>query len=229
MPSAATTQHWYTITGVDVLADPSSLALVTLGDSITDGRGSTNDLNTRWPDYLAARLNTNPPTATVAVLNQGIGGGAVLTGGLGPTALNRFDRDVLNQSGVRWVIIFEGVNDIGGASSMTTATNLVTAFTQFANKAHAHNILAYGATITPFGGNGYFTTLHEQERQYVNAWIRTNTVLDGLIDFDADVRDPVTLTNFQAAYFPGPNDWLHMNSLGYQAMANSNDLTLFTH
>jgi hypothetical protein len=125
MPSAATTQHWYTITGVDVLADPASLALVTLGDSITDGRGSTNDLNTRWPDYLAARLNTNPPTASVAVLNQGIGGGAVLSGGLGPTALNRFDRDVLNQSGVRWLIIFEGVNDIGGgSSSLSTATNL---------------------------------------------------------------------------------------------------------
>ena len=230
MPSAATTQHWYTITGVDVLANPASLALVTLGDSITDGRGSTNDLNTRWPDYLAARLNTNPPTASVAVLNQGIGGGAVLLGGLGPTALNRFDRDVLDQSGVRWLIVFEGVNDIGGgASSMTTATNLVVAYTQFANKAHAHNIVAYGATITPFGGNSYFTTLHEQERQYVNAWMRTNTVLDGLIDFDATVRDPVTLTNFMAAYFPGPNDWLHMNSLGYQAMANSIDLSLFTH
>jgi lysophospholipase L1-like esterase len=229
MPSAATTQHWYTITGVDVLANPASLALVTLGDSITDGRGSTNDLNTRWPDYLATRLNTNAPTASVAVLNQGIGGGAVLSGGLGPTALNRFDRDVLDQSGVRWLIIFEGVNDIGGASSMTTATNLVAAYTVFANKAHAHNIVAYGATITPFGGNGYFTTLHEQERQYVNAWMRTNTVLDGLIDFDATVRDPVTLTNFMAAYFPGPNDWLHMNSLGYQAMANSIDLSLFTH
>jgi lysophospholipase L1-like esterase len=232
MPTAATTQHWYTITGVDVLADRSSLALVTLGDSITDGRGSINDANNRWPDDLAQRLNTNAPTAGVAVLNQGIGGGAVLSGGLGPTAVNRFDRDVINQSGARWLIVFEGVNDIGGnTSSMTTATNLVTAYTQFANKAHAHNMLAYGATITPFGGNAYFTTLHEAERQFVNAWIRTNTICDGMIDFDAVVRDPVTLTNIQAAYYNGPNagDGLHMNPAGYQAMANAIDLTLFTH
>jgi lysophospholipase L1-like esterase len=166
----------------------------------------------------------------VAVNNQGIGGGAVLSGGLGPTALARFERDVLDQSGVRWLIIFEGVNDIGGGgSTMATATNLVTAFTQFANRAHAHNIVSYGATITPFGGNGYFTTLHEQERQYVNAWIRTNTICDGYIDFDQMVRDPSTFTNFQAAFFPGPNDWLHMNSLGYQTMANGIDLSLFTH
>jgi lysophospholipase L1-like esterase len=230
MTGAATTKHWYTITGVDVLADSTAGTVVTLGDSITDGRGSTDDGNNRWPDILAQRLATNAPTAEVAVANMGIGGGAVLAGGLGPTALNRFDRDVLNQSGVRWVIVFEGVNDIGGGgSSMTTATNLVLAYTQFANKAHARNIRAYGATITPFGGNGYFTTLHEQERQFVNAWMRTNTVMDGLIDFDVAVRDPVTLTNFRAEYFPGPNasDWLHMNPLGYAAMASNIDLTLF--
>ena len=230
MPTAATTQHWYTITGVDVLGDQSSLALVTLGDSITDGRGSINDANNRWPDDLAVRLNTNAPTAKVAVLNQGIGGGSVLSGGLGPTALNRFDRDVLNQSGVRWLIVFEGVNDIGGSASMATATNLIVAYTQFADKAHARNLLAYGATITPFGGNAYFSTLHESERQFVNAWIRTNTVFDGMIDFDAVVRDPVTLTNIQAAYYSGPNagDGLHMNPAGYQAIADSIDLTLFT-
>jgi lysophospholipase L1-like esterase len=230
MPGAATTKHWYIITGVDVLADSSAKAVVTLGDSITDGRGSTDDGNNRWPDNLAQRLINNAPTAGVAVANMGIGGGAVLAGGLGPTALNRFDRDVLNQSGVRWMIVFEGVNDIGsGSSSMTTATNLVTAYTQFANKAHARNILAYGATITPFGGNGYFTPLHEQERQYVNAWFRTNTVFDGVIDFDAVVRDPVTLTNIQAAYYNGLNasDGLHMNPAGYQAMADAIDLNLF--
>jgi lysophospholipase L1-like esterase len=227
-----TTVHWYNITGVDVLADPSSLAVVALGDSITDGRGPADNTNNRWPDFFAARLGTNPPTAGVGVLNMGIGGGAVLSGGLGPTALNRFERDVLSQSGVRWLIVFEGVNDIGsGASSMTTASNLVAAYTQFANRAHARNILVYGATITPFGGNGYYTTLHEAERQFVNAWIRTNTVCDGVIDFDLYVRDPVTLTNFQAAFFAGPNanDWLHMNALGYQTMASNIDLSLFTH
>lgn len=231
LPSASKTTHWYTIVGMDVLADVSSKTITILGDSITDGRGSTDNGNNRWPDNLARRLITNAPTAGVGVVNMGVGGNGIF-GGLGVAAQNRFDRDCLNQSGVRYFICFEGVNDIGsGSSSMTTATNLVNAYIQFANKAHARNILAYGATITPFGGNGYYTTLHEQERQFVNAWMRTNTVYDGLIDFDAAVRDPVTLTNFQAAFYPGTNanDWLHMNPLGYQAMADAIDLNLFTH
>jgi len=226
-PAATNTAHWYTITGVDVLANDSSKAVVILGDSITDGRGSTTDGNNRWPDNLAKRLSTNAPTAGVAVVNMGIGGNAVF-GGLGPAAVNRFDRDVLNQSGVRWLIVFEGVNDIGsGSSSLATATNLITTYTQFANKAHARNILAYGATITPFGGttvSGYDTPLHEQERQFVNAWIRTNTVYDGVIDFDAAVRDP----NAQTKLLPGySSDGLHLNPAGYQAMADAISLTLF--
>ena len=230
LPSASKTKHWYVITGIEVLADNSGKAIMVLGDSITDGRGSTDDGNNRWPDILAQRLVSNPPTAGVSVGNMGIGGNAVF-GGLGPAAVNRFDRDVLNQNGVRYVIVVEGVNDIGsGASNMTTATNLVNAYAQFANKAHARNLRAYGATITPFGGNGYYTTLHEQERQFVNAWFRTNTVFDAVIDFDAVVRDPVTLTNFQAAFYPGANanDWLHMNPLGYKAMGDAIDLNLFT-
>lgn len=226
MTGASTTRHWYTITGVDVLAESSSRAVVVLGDSITDGRGSTDDANNRWPDNLARRLNTNAPTAGVAVVNMGIGGNAIF-GGLGPAAVNRFDRDVLNQSGVRYLIVFEGVNDIGsGGSSLATATNLVAAYTQFANKAHARNVLAYGATITPFVGNGYYTTLHEQERQFVNAWFRTNTVFDGVIDFDAITRDPVTLTNLYAPYNSG--DGLHLSPAGYQAMADAINLMLFT-
>jgi lysophospholipase L1-like esterase len=225
MPSASKTQHWYMITGVDVLADRSSFALVTLGDSITDGRGSTNDLNDRWPDNLAARLKASPPTAAVAVLNQGIGGNAVY-GGLGPAAVLRFDRDVTGQSAGRWLIVFEGVNDIGGDGTGTIATNLIAAYIQWANKAHAHNLLAYGATITPFGGNGYYTPAHEAARQTVNAWFRANNVYDGLIDFDATVRDPVTLTNLFSAYNSG--DGLHLNGLGYQVMANSINLNLFT-
>ena len=226
MPSAATTQHWYTITGVDVLAIPSCLALITLGDSITDGRGSDTDGNDRWPDDLAARLNANPSTTNVAALNQGIGGGGVFSG-LGPAGLNRFDRDVINQSGARWLIVFIGVNDIGGDTTGTIATNLIAAYTQWANKAHAHNMLAYSATITPFGGNSYYTPAHEAARQTVNAWFRTNNIYDGLIDFDAVVRDPVTLTNLQAAYNSG--DGLHLNPLGYQVMASNIDLSLFTH
>ena len=229
LPTASKTKHWYIITGIEVLADSSSRAIVVLGDSITDGRGSTDDGNNRWPDILAERLAANAPTAGVAVVNKGIGGNAIF-GGLGPAAVNRFDRDVLGQAGVRYFILFEGVNDIGsGSSSMTTATNLVNAYAQMATKAKARGIRAYGATITPFGGNGYYSTLHEQERQFVNAWFRTNTVFDGVIDFDAAVRDPVTLTNFQAAFFSGvnANDWLHLNPAGYKAMADSIDLNLF--
>jgi lysophospholipase L1-like esterase len=228
MTGAATTAHWYIITGVDVLADSSRKAVITLGDSITDGRGSTTDGNDRWPDNLARRLQTNSPTAKVAVVNMGIGGNAIF-GGLGPAAVNRFDRDVLNQSGPRWVIVFEGVNDIGGATdagSPALTVNLINAYTQFADKAHARGLRAYGATITPFGGNSYFTAAHETARQTVNTWFRTNTVYDAVIDFDAIARDPVTLTNLAAAY--DSSDHLHLNPAGYQAMANAVDLSLFT-
>lgn len=222
LPGAAKTAHWYIISGVDVLADASSKAVFTLGDSITDGRGSTTDGNNRWPDNLAQRLSTNAPTAGVAVINMGIGGNGVF-GGLGPSAQARFDRDVLSQSGVRWLIVFEGVNDIGGGTSAQSLTN---AYAQFVDKAHARNLRAYGATITPFGGNGYYTPAHEAVRQAVNTWIRTSGKLDAVIDFDAVVRNPVTLTNLLSAYDTG--DGLHLNPAGYRAMADSIDLTLFT-
>jgi lysophospholipase L1-like esterase len=123
------------------------------------------------------------------------------------------------------------VNDIGsGSSSMSTATNLVNAYTDMANKAKARGMRAYGATITPFGGSGYYSVLHEEERQFVNAWIRTNTVFDGVIDFDAAVRDPADPTKFKAEYYPGANanDWLHLNPAGYKAMGDAIDLNRFT-
>ncbi len=223
MPSAATTQHWYIITGVEVLADASSHTLVILGDSITDGRGSTTDGNDRWPDDLAQRVITNAPTALVPVDNMGIGGNGIY-GGLGPSALNRFDRVVSGQSCALRVIIFEGVNDIGG---VTSSSSLITAFQQFVAKAHAHNILVYGATITPFGGSGYDTPAHETERQTFNSWIRTNTLYDAVIDFDAVVKDPSNPADLLPAYDSG--DHLHLNPAGYHAMANAIDLTLFTH
>lgn len=232
LPAAGKTKHWYIITGLEVLAENPGRSIVVLGDSITDGRGSTDDGNNRWPDVLAERLNTNAPTAGVAVVNMGIGGNAIF-GGLGPAAVNRFDRDVLNQSGARYLIVFEGVNDIGGvsdANAPTLTTNLINAYTTFAGTAKARGMRAYGATITPFGGNGYYTPARETVRQSVNNWFRTNTIYDGVIDFDAAVRDPVTLTNFQAAFFPGvnANDWLHLNPAGYKAMADAIDLNLFT-
>lgn len=229
LSDAAKTVHWYLITGIEVQADASGRAIAVLGDSITDGRGSTTDGNNRWPDILAQRLITNAPTANVAVINVGIGGNAIF-GGLGPAAMKRFDRDVLEQPGVRYFILFEGVNDIGGRnSSMTTATNLVNAFAEMAGKAKARAIRAYGATITPFGGSGYYSDIHEQERQYVNAWLRTNAVFEGVIDFDAAVRDPEALTKFQAAFHPGlnANDWLHLNPAGYKVMGDAIDLNLF--
>ena len=224
LPAAVTTPHWYFITGVEVLADSSSRTVVTFGDSITDGRGSTTDGNNRWPDFLAQLLNANAPTAGVAVANMGIGGNGIF-GGLGPAGLRRFDRDVIGQSGVGWVIVFEGVNDIGGDGTGTIATNLIAAYAQFAAKAHSHHIAAYVATITPFGGNRYFTPGHEASRQTVNAWIRTNNLFDGMIDFDSAVRDPVTLTNLLSVYDTG--DGLHLNPKGYQAMAKAIDPALF--
>jgi lysophospholipase L1-like esterase len=224
MPSAATTAHWYTITGVDVLADTSNKAVATLGDSITDGRGSTDNQNNRWPDNLAARLSTNAPTAGVALINQGIGGNGVYAG-LGPSLLARFDRDGPGQSGVRWLIVFEGVNDIG--ASGVSASSLITAFQQFAAKAHTRNLLIYGATITPFGNNtGYYTIAHETTRQTVNTWIRTNNLYDAVLDFDLVARSPTNSAILNLSFDSG--DGLHLNPLGYQALANSIDLSLFT-
>ena len=222
LPDALKTPHWYVIAGTDVIADDADRAIVTLGDSLTDGRGAITDRNNRWPDFLAQRLNTNALTAGIAVINMGIGGNG-LFGGLGPSALSRFDRDVLEQCGVRWLILFEGVNDIGRG---TSADRLIKAYTQFADRAHAQHIRAYGATVTPFGGNGYYTAPHEAVRQMVNTWFRTNTTYDGVIDFDAIVRNPMTLTKLLPTYDSG--DALHLNAAGYRAMAEAIELKLFT-
>jgi lysophospholipase L1-like esterase len=220
MSGASSAAHWYIITGVDVLADGPSQALVTLGDSITDGRGSTTDANDRWPDALANRLATNAPTAGVAVLNMGIGGNGIF-GGLGPSAQKRFDRDVLNQSGVRWLIVFEGVNDIGGGTTEVSITN---ALAQFVDQAHARKILAYGATITPFGQSRYYTAAHEAARQAVNNWIRISGKYDAVIDFDAAVRDPAAQANLRSTCDSG--DGLHLSPAGYRAMADAINLSL---
>ena len=221
LPGAVKTAHWYIITGVDVLADDSSRALVILGDSITDGRGSTTDRNNRWPDDLAWRLNTNALTASIAVINMGIGGNGVF-GGLGPSAQTRFDRDVLAQSGVCWLILFEGVNDIGAGGSAQSLTN---AYARFVDKAHARNLRVCGATITPFGGHAYYTPAHEAVRQAVNTWIRTGGKFDAVMDFDAVVRNPLKPANLLSDYDSG--DGLHLNPAGYQAMADSINLTWF--
>ena len=223
LPTASRTAHWYLISGVEVGAGPANRAIVILGDSITDGRGSTTDRNNRWPDELAQRLSTNAPTAGVAVLNMGIGGNGIFRG-LGPSAQARFERDVLDQSGARWLVLFEGVNDLGGGAGAQSLTN---AYAQFVNRAHAANLRIYGATITPFGGNRYYTATHEAARQAVNRWIRNSGTFDAVIDFDAVVRNPVTLTNLVKTYDSG--DGLHLNPAGYRAMAGAIDLSLFAH
>jgi lysophospholipase L1-like esterase len=225
LTAAVTTDHWYFLSGLDVAADESTHSVAILGDSITDGRGSTTNGNDRWPDALAKRLQGNAATTKIGVLNHGIGGNAVLSGGLGPTALSRFDRDIIGQSGVRYAIIFEGVNDIGYSSGSTISTNLINAYTQFVTKAHTAGLLAYGATITPFGANSYYSVEHEAARQAVNTWIRTTGNFDAVIDFDATVRDPSNTINLLGSY---SSDGLHLNPSGYQTMADSIDLALFT-
>jgi lysophospholipase L1-like esterase len=227
LTGAVMTEHWYYIVGLDVMAPAGTASVVTLGDSITDGRGSTTDMNNRWPDQLSKRLQPNAATMNkVGVLNQGIGGNAVLSGGLGPTAMQRFQRDVLQMRGVKWLIIFEGVNDIGGSSNgATTATQLTNAYGQFADMAHAQGIKVYGATITPFNGNAYYSADHEAARNTVNNFIRTSTKFDAVLDFDMAVRDAADPSRLQAAY---SMDGLHMTPAGYQRVADSIDLALFT-
>lgn len=226
MPTAVTTEHWYIIEGIDVVVDDSYNAVVAFGDSITDGRGSTTDMQNRWTDNLAKRLQGNIATKDVAVLNKGIGGNKVLSGGLGPNALSRFDRDVLWQSGVRYLILFEGINDIGESNSMEVATNLIDAYKEFISKAHANNILVYGATILPFGGSQYDNEVHEKSRQVVNDWIRTSGEFDAVIDFDVVLRYPKDNTELQYIYDSG--DHLHPSAQAYKKMADIIDLDLFT-
>jgi lysophospholipase L1-like esterase len=226
LAGAAATDHWYYITGIDVAADDTMGALVILGDSLTDGRGSTTNGNDRWPDALSRRLRADAATANVAVLNQGIGGNAVLSGGLGPTALQRFARDVLRQSGVRWLIVFEGVNDIGGATATSVAQNLINAYSQFIDMAHARGIRVYGAPLTPIAGSSYDTAAHEADRQTVNTWIRTIGPFDAVIDLDAAVSDPANPAALLPTYDSG--DHLHLNPAGYQQLADTIDLALFT-
>jgi lysophospholipase L1-like esterase len=229
LPDAVETVHWYILTGVDVATEDSGAAVVVLGNSITDGRGSGTDLHNRWPDELAIRLHANQPTAKVAVINQGIGGNCVLRDCLGPSALSRFDRDVLGQSAVRWLIILEGVNDIGQAAgaeaSAAVARGLIAAYRQMIGKARAQSIKVYGATIMPFGESFYDHPEREAARQTVNEWIRTSGAFDGVIDTDAALRDPERPTHLLPAADTG--DHLHPNELGHKLIARAVDLGLF--
>lgn len=232
-----TSQHWYFISAVEGYL-PESLgtrAMSIIGDSITDGRESDNNENDRWPDNVLRRLQA--PNATdfqknIALINEAAGGNRVLADGLGPNAFGRVDRDVLAQSGITYAMIFEGVNDIGTAntdiaSQQAVGDQLLAAFDQMISMVHAKGIPIFGATITPFGGDGqaYSDANREATRQRVNTWIRTSGRYDGVVDFDAAVRNPANVTELNPLYDSG--DHLHPNPLGYQVMANAFDLDLF--
>ena len=227
-----TLRSWYFLDGIDVSAVQGSRAVVTLGDSITDGAHSTMNANRRWPDVLAARLQQDHSLAHIGVLNEGIGGNRVLNDGAGPSALARLDRDVLAQDGVRYVIVLESINDIGHTARLSapddeiTAQQLEQGLKQIAEAAHEHGIKAYGATLTPYGGAGYSSAKGEQIREDVNNWIRTSGTFDAVIDFDKITRDPQNPSHFNPLYDSG--DHLHPNDAGYKAMGEGIDLKLFS-
>lgn len=228
-PQAARVEHWYVLADIDVVAPEGAGAVAVLGNSIADGRGSGTDRQDRWPDNLARRLQADPQTAAVAVLNEGIGGNCVLRACLGPAGLARLDRDVLEQPGARWLIVSEGVNDIGGAPGATAADSvaqgLIRAFQDIVARAHARGLRVYGATILPFGGSFYDSPAHERARDVVNAWIRSAHAFDAVLDLDAAMRDPERPTHLRPDVDSG--DHLHPNEQGYHLMADAIDLRLF--
>lgn len=233
LTTPVTMDHWYVLDGLDVRAKSDAAAVVMLGDSITDGRGSITNENTRWPDDVARNLVADKRYANISVLNHGIGGNNILHDGLGPSALARFDRDVIAQTGVRWVLVFEGVNDIGGSRAAAArgqtpdvADRIIAAYQQFILRAHSHGLRIYGATITPFGKSQYSSDATEAARQKVNTWIRTSGQFDAVVDFDKATRDANTPSQLEADLDSG--DHLHLNSDGYKRMAAAVDLKLFS-
>jgi lysophospholipase L1-like esterase len=226
---AIKTDHWYTIMGVDVMTPEKANTIVCLGNSITDGRGSGTNKQNRWTDILSERLLTNNATNTVGVLNLGIGGNCVLRGGLGPTALERFDRDVLSQNGVKWLILLEGINDIGGIrkaeDAPVRANELIEAYKIMINKAHAKGIKVYGCTILPFKKSFYDADFKQEARSIVNEWIRSSKSFDAVIDFDkvmeSNTESQTILSDMH------DNDFLHPNEKGYRRLGEAIDLGLF--
>jgi lysophospholipase L1-like esterase len=225
---AVKTDHWYTIQTLEVEAPKKAGAVAILGNSITDGRGSTTNQQNRWADVLSRRLLANKQTRQVGVLNMGIGGNCVLRGGLGPAAVNRYQRDLFGQEGVKWIILFEAVNDLGySRNGEQTAQRIIDVYKQIIREAHQKGIRVFGATITPFKGNNYYSEDHENGRSILNHWIRTTKMLDGIIDFDQAVRNPQDTAAMQQEFL-FENDWLHLNAKGYETMGGCIDLNLFT-
>jgi lysophospholipase L1-like esterase len=233
-------RSWPFVKGVDVKVPAKAAAVVAFGDSITDGAFAAVNQNARWPDELARRLLADPKTSEVGVLNEGIGGNGVLRQIVGPSALTRFDRDVIAQAGVKFVIILEAINDIGAYGPKNpnasppatappvppTADDLIVGYKQMIERAHMHGIKVYMATLTPYGGAGYMSAEGDAVRVAVNSWIRSQKEADGVIDFDKATQDPANPATFLPAYDHG--DHLHPNDAGYKAMGDGIDLNLFT-
>jgi lysophospholipase L1-like esterase len=230
LTGATKIDHWYMLSGVEVQRCAPANGVVALGDSITDGHGATTNGNDRWPDVLARRLS-----GKAAVLNEGIGGNRVLLDGLGPNALSRLDRDVLALPGVRYVILLEGINDLGTLTRLEAKTpeqrrafvaQLTAGYAQIVERAHARGIKVYGATVTAFVGSDYYhpDAGSEADRQAINAWIRAPGHFDAVIDFDRVTRDPANPSRLATAFDSG--DHLHPNPAGYKAMGEAVPLAL---
>jgi lysophospholipase L1-like esterase len=224
---AAAAAHWYLLLAAQAALPAAAGALAVVGDSLSDGRGSTADGNDRWPDLLAARLRA--ARRAVAVANVAAGGNAVLRGGAGAPAARRVARDVLARGGVRWALVFEGVNDIGGAGAGAAAQRevgdgLVAAYGSMVREMRGAGVRVFGGTIAPFAGSGYGHPERERTRVRVNEWIRKNGTFDGVVDFDAAVRDPAKKDWLMERFDTG--DHLHLNPVGNQALADVFNLDL---
>ena len=225
--NAVKTAHWYIINAIEIKAEKKARAIVVLGNSITDGRGSTTNEQNRWTDNLSRRLLANKKTKRVSVLNMGLGGNCILNGGLGPTGKSRYPRDLFQQEGVKYIILFEGVNDLGGYGDATAkAKQIIEVYKQIIDEAHERGILVYGAPVMQFKGNNYYSENHEAGRQQLNQWIRNGGYFDGVIDFDAAMGNPDDPAQLNPKYL-FENDYLHPNAEGYVQMGNCIDLKLF--
>ncbi|KAH9866584.1 hypothetical protein J1614_008275 [Plenodomus biglobosus] len=235
-PTTQSTAHWYFLSSIEAWVPPRQASMLIIGDSITDGRGSTTDANNRWPDLLLARLQKSPSTNHISIGNLAAGGNRILADGLGPNAWSRIERDVLAHPGVRYALIFEGVNDIGTTPNTTLAqdtlyTSLTQAYTQIASLLHAHNLPVFAATITPFSAPANFTAqpysdpARERTRQRINSFIRTSGVFDAVLDFDKVLADPLIESRLAPRFDSG--DYLHPNPVGYRELAERFDVGLF--
>lgn len=225
--NAVSTAHWYIINAIEIKAEKNARAVVVLGNSITDGRGSTTNGQNRWTDNLSRRLLANKKTNRVSVLNMGLGGNCILQGGLGPTGKSRYPRDLFQQEGVKYIILFEGVNDLGGrGDAIAKAQQIIEVYKQIIEEAHERGIYVYGAPVMQFKGNNYYSENHEAGRQQLNQWIRSAGYVDGVIDFDAFMGSDDDPARLNAKYL-FENDYLHPNADGYVQMGDCIDLKLF--